>query len=452
MAETLDKETNNIAICGGGLVGCLAASYFAKRNFDVTLYESRSDIRKAEIVIGRSINMAMSTRGREALKRIGLEEAICSKGIEMYSRMIHDTKGNTSVIPYGKKSQCILSIDRRLLNELLLTEAEKFPNVTVKFDHKLTSCKTTTGELLFQNTETKENVETYADLIVGADGSYSVVRKCLAREKPMDYLQEYKSGWYSELCIPANEDGNYAMPPNHLHIWPRGDFMLIALPNQDRSFTLTLFMPKEMFDKITTPEELIEFFTKYFVDTIELIGRESLIRNFFNNKPSPLISIKCNFHHGKKCVMFGDSVHSMVPFYGQGMNAAFEDCVEFFEIFDKKNFEDLNEILESYSQLRVPDAHAICDLAVNNYTEMRYLVTTRKYKLRKKLDNFLNVLFPQSWISLYEMVTFSRIRYSEVIQRRKKQDQIISYVGTATASVFFGLVALASFKYIGKNL
>lgn len=381
-----DQSEKRIAICGGGLVGCLAACYFAKRNFDVTLYEYRSDIREAEVVQGRSINMAMSVRGRAGLRGIGAEESICSKGIEMYSRMIHDSKGNTGAVPYGKDDQCILSIDRRFLNELLLTEAEKYPNVKVKFDHKLLKCKANTGDLVFENTAKKENVEVNADLIVGCDGSYSVVRQSLAKELPMNYLQEYNSGWYSELCIPAKPDGSFAMPPNHLHIWPRGSFMLIALPNQDRSFTLTLFMPKEMFDELTSDYKVVEFFEKYFIDALNLIGREETVKSFFANKPSPLISIKCSPHHGKKCVLLGDSVHSMVPFYGQGMNAAFEDCVVFFEMLDKFGFDNLDKLLNQYSEQRVPDAHAICDLAVHNYTEMRYLVTTKKYKLRKLLD------------------------------------------------------------------
>lgn len=441
-------KIKKISICGGGLVGCLAACYFAKRNFDVTLYEYRSDIRKAEIVQGRSINMAMSVRGREAVKRVGAEEAICSKGIEMYSRMLHDTQGKTGTVPYGKENQCILSIDRRLLNELLLTEAEKHPNVKVLFDHKLLSCKTATGDLVFENTQTKEKVEVSSDLIVGCDGSYSVVRQSLAKEIPLNYLQEYNSGWYSELSIPPKADGSYAMPPNHLHIWPRGEFMLIALPNQDRSFTLTLFMPKEMFDSLTNEKEVTEFFEKYFIDAMELMGREQTVKTYFANKPSPLISIKCSDHNGKKAVLLGDSVHSMVPFYGQGMNAAFEDCIVFFDLLDQMEFNDLDNLLKKYSSIRVPDAHAICDLAVNNYTEMRYLVTTRRYKLRKLLDGFLNRLFPETWIPLYTMVTFTRIRYSDCIKNREKQDRILEQAGKILTTIALGVLGFAAFKHL----
>lgn len=452
MTDYSENSDKKIAICGGGLVGCLAACYFAKRNFDVTLYEYRSDIREAEIVTGRSINMAMSVRGREGLKRIGAEESICSKGIEMSSRMIHDTKANTGTVPYGKDGQCILSIDRRFLNELLLTEALKYPNVKVEFEHKLISCKTATGHLVFENTQTKEKIEVDSDLIVGCDGSYSVVRQSLAKEIPMNYLQEYNSGWYSELCIPAKPDGTYAMPPNHLHIWPRGEFMLIALPNQDMSFTLTLFMPKEMFDQLKDECSVIKFFEAYFIDALELIGREETVKSFFKNKPSPLISIKCSPHNGKKCVLFGDSVHSMVPFYGQGMNAAFEDCVVFFDMLDDIGFGNLDKLLNKYTNIRVPDAHAICDLAVNNYTEMRYTCTTRKYKLRKMLDGFLNKLFPNFWIPLYTMVTFSRIRYSEVIQRRKDQDKLLSKIGHAGLTLALGVAGFFAFNHLSNRI
>lgn len=451
-AQGEQNENKKIAVVGGGLVGCLAACYLAKRNFDVTLYEYRSDIRKMKVVIGRSINMAMSVRGREGLKRIGAEESITSQGIEMHSRMIHDTKGNTGAVPYGKKNQSILSIDRRYLNELLLNEAEKYSNIKIVFNYKLLRCNTNTGELEFENLETKEVVNVKSDLIIGCDGSYSSVRQSLMKEKPIEYSQSYSSGYYLELVIPAverNGTKTFAMPPNHLHIWPRGQFMLIALPNQDCSFTVTLFMQHHMFEMLKTNAQLLEFFEKYFSDALDLIGRKTLVDIFFTTKPSPLISIKCTPHHGKKCVLLGDSAHSMVPFYGQGMNSGFEDVVVFCELLDKIGFSNLDELLSKYSEFRVPDAHAICDLAVANYEEMRYLVTTRGYKFRKQLDNFLNVLFPKSWIPLYTMVTFTRIRYSEVIQKRKTQDQILdSAKFYSTVLIGVGLASLATYKLL----
>jgi kynurenine 3-monooxygenase len=191
----------------------------------------------------------------------------------MFSRMLHDTKGNMSAVPYGKKSQCILSIDRRYLNELLLNEAEKYPNVKMFFNHKLIKCDINSGELELENMETNQVVKTKMDLIVGADGSYSNVRASLLKSKSVDYSQSYACGCYMELRIPPNKDKQFALPPKHLHIWPRGDFMLIALPNQDCSFTCTLFMPLKMFDQLNTPNLVLEFFEKYFIDALDLIGR-----------------------------------------------------------------------------------------------------------------------------------------------------------------------------------
>jgi kynurenine 3-monooxygenase len=301
--------------------------------------------------------------------------------------------------------------------------------VKIFFNHKLINCDTNTGELHFENNKTKEMIHAHSDLIVGADGCYSNVRQSLLKSKPIDFAQSYLAGYYMELRIPACKNGQFAIPPKHLHIWPRGQFMLIALPNQDCSFTCTLFMPLEMFQQVNTSTILLEFFEKYFSDALDLIGRESLCEVYFSSEALPLVSIKCSSHHGRKCVLLGDSAHSMVPFYGQGMNCGFEDCVVFFELLDKHGFENLETIFDKYSEIRVPDAHAICDLAYQNYEEMAYLCTTRKYKLRKQLDKFLNMVFPNYWIPLYSMVTFSRIRYSEVVERKVQQDKIIKLGG-----------------------
>lgn len=222
-----------------------------------------------------------------------------------------------------------------------------------------------------KSTETKETVTTNSDLIVGCDGAYSAVRQSLLKDRTVDFSQTYISSWYLELHMPPR-NGTFAMLPNHLHIWPRGNFMLIALPNQDFSFTCTLFMPQEIFEKIKTPDDVIAFFEKYFADSIDLIGKQHLLDCYFATKPSPLVSVKCSPHHGNKCILLGDAAHAMVPFYGQGMNCGFEDVVVFFEQLDKYGFVNLKQVLESYSALRVPDAHSICDLAQRNYEEVTF--------------------------------------------------------------------------------
>jgi kynurenine 3-monooxygenase len=275
MADYSQNKDKVIVIVGGGLVGCLAACYFAQRQFQVKLFEYRSDIRQMEVVSGRSINMAMSVRGREALRGINAEEKIVSKGIEMYSRLLHDTNGQTKIIPYGKADQSILSIDRRYLNEILLNEAETYKNVEIKFNSKLVQCNTITGECEFLNLSNDDQYETEfikAHLIVGCDGSHSAVRNSLLKQRPINFSEQYIQSYYLELSIPP-KNGTFAIPVNHLHIWPRSDYMLIALPNQDCSFTCTLFMPLVMFDQLKSDEDIIYFFETNFNDALELIGR-----------------------------------------------------------------------------------------------------------------------------------------------------------------------------------
>lgn len=446
----LSNKDKKVIIVGGGLVGCLAACYFAERKFQVTLYEYRPDIRKMKVVAGRSINMAISVRGREALRQIGAEEAIVSKGIEMYSRMLHDQTGKMTSVPYGTATQSILSIDRRFLNEILLNEAEKYNNVEVIFNQKLIKCDTVTGKVDFKNQSTNESVTEQADLIIGCDGSHSVVRQSLLKQKPINYSEEYISSYYLELTIPP-KNGTFAIPSHHLHIWPRGNFMLIALPNQDFSFTCTLFMPLEKFNKINNREQIIDFFNLYFIDALNLIGSDELVESWMSSKPCPLMTIKCEQHHNEKCVLFGDSAHAMVPFFGQGMNCGFQDCEVFFKLFDENNgLENLSTILDKYSEARVPDAKAICDMALGNFVEMSHAVTTKRYMIRKKIDGLLNAIFPNYWIPLYTMVSFTNIRYSEIVKRKITQDKILQWAGVALFSsvTILGYSFLMKFKYL----
>ncbi|XP_069090608.1 kynurenine 3-monooxygenase isoform X2 [Pleurodeles waltl] len=365
--DSAEVQKQRIAVVGGGLVGALNACFFAKKGFSVDLFETREDIRTAKTVHGRSINLALSHRGRQALQAVGLEEQILSKGIPMRARMIHSLSGKQSSIPYGKRNQCILSVDRANLNKELLNAAEQFPNVTMHFEHKLLDCKPPMGAMTFVR-PCKELLEFSCDLIVACDGAFSSVRKQFMRQTRFSYSQEYIPHGYKELTIPP-KDGEFAMKPNYLHIWPRNTFMMIALPNLDKSFTCTLFMPFENFEQLTTGDEVLEFFKTYFPDSIQFIGEQALKRDYFLLPPQALISVKCSsFHIGTKCVLMGDSAHAMVPFYGQGMNAGFEDCLLFSELMDQYQ-NDIKVCLPEFSRLRVPDAHAISDLAMYNYKE-----------------------------------------------------------------------------------
>ncbi|KAJ3610818.1 hypothetical protein NHX12_022909 [Muraenolepis orangiensis] len=416
-AEEPRKDNVVVAVVGGGLVGALNACYFARRGFQVEVFESRGDIREAEIVRGRSINLALSHRGRQALSRVGMEEKIVSKGIPMHARMIHSLNGKQSPIPYGKKGQYILSVDRAGLNKDLLTEAESFPNAKMNFDHRLHDWNSDTGCMTFIRPDgTKESLQ--ADLIVGCDGAFSTIRKQFLRQGRFDYSQTYIPHGYLELTMPAI-DGEFAMKPNFLHIWPRNTFMMIALPNQDKTFTCTLFMPFDEFEKITSGDEVMDFFQTYFPDAIPLIGVDSLQRDYFRLPAQAMVSIKCSPYHIKdKCVLMGDAAHAVVPFFGQGMNAGFEDCIVFDEIMDQCN-EDFSAVLPEYTRVRVPDDHTIADLAMYNYVEMRAHVNSKWFLFRKKLDNILHFLLPKT------IVTFTRIRYHEALQRWQWQNKIL---------------------------
>uniref|UniRef100_A0A672GNP5 Kynurenine 3-monooxygenase n=1 Tax=Salarias fasciatus TaxID=181472 RepID=A0A672GNP5_SALFA len=402
-----------VAVVGGGLVGSLNACYFAQRGFNVEVFETREDIRQAKIVRGRSINLALSHRGRQALKHVGMEEKIVSQGIPMHARMIHSLSGKQSPIPYGKKGQ---------VNPSFSCLAEKYPNAKLNFDHKLQDWSPETGLMTFARSDgSTEHIE--ADLIVGCDGAFSAIRKQFLRRSRFNYSQTYIPHGYMELTMPPI-DGEFAMKPNYLHIWPRNTFMMIALPNLDKTFTCTLFMPFEEFEKITSGDEVMEFFQKYFPDTIPLIGPDALRRDYFRLPAQAMVSVKCSpYHIGDKCVLMGDAAHAVVPFYGQGMNAGFEDCIVFDEILNQFD-EDLSAALPEYTRVRVPDDHAIADLAMYNYIEMRAHVNSKWFLFRKHVDNILHLLMPKTIIPLYTMVTFTRTRYHKAVERWHWQDKV----------------------------
>ncbi|XP_066091357.1 LOW QUALITY PROTEIN: kynurenine 3-monooxygenase [Saccopteryx bilineata] len=436
--DSSDTQRKKIAVIGGGLVGSLNACFLAKRNFQVDVYEAREDIRVAKFARGRSINLALSYRGRQALKAIGLEDQIVSQGTPMRARMIHSLSGKKSAIPYGTKSQYILSISRANLNKDLLTAVEKYPNAKVYFGHRLLKCNPEEGMITVLGSDNVPKDITY-DLIIGCDGAYSTVRNHLMKKPRFDYSQQYISHGYMELTIPP-KNGNYSMEPNYLHIWPRNTFMMIALPNKDKSFTCTLFMPFEEFEKIGTSRAVLDFFHTYFPDSIPLIGEQALTRDFFLLPAQPMISVKCSpFHFKSCCVLMGDAAHAIVPFFGQGMNAGFEDCLVFDELMDKFN-NDLSLCLPEFSRFRIPDDHAISDLSMYNYIEMRAHVNSRWFIFQKNIERFLHVIMPSTFVPLYTMVTFSRIRYHEALLRGRWQKKMIH-----KGFLFFGtLIAIGS--------
>ncbi|KAJ6665370.1 hypothetical protein lerEdw1_004419 [Lerista edwardsae] len=389
---------------------------------DKSLLHYVSDLRGSNAARGKSINLALSHRGRQALKAIGMEEQIVSKGIPMRARRIHMPSGKQYSILYGTKSQYILSIDRANLNKELLSAAENYPSTKLYFGHKLLHCNVESSLLTFSGPG-QISKEVTCSLIVGCDGAFSTVRKQYMRQTRFNYSQEYIPHGYMELTIPP-KNGDFAMEPNYLHIWPRNTFMMIALPNLDKSFTCTLFMPFDDFDKLTTEDQVLDFFQIYFPDSIPLIGKQELMRDYFLLPAQAMVSVKCSSYHiDSCCVLMGDAAHAVVPFYGQGMNAGFEDCLVFDELMNQCQ-NDLSVCLPEFSRLRVPDDHAISDLAMYNYVEMRAHVNSKWFIFRKHVDNLLHALFPSTFIPLYTMVTFSRIRYHEAVQRWKWQNKV----------------------------
>jgi len=441
-------EKKSVAIVGAGLVGALEACYLAQRGYQVHVYDVREDIRKMEHVPGRSINLAMSVRSLSALAKIGLDEHMKTEyGIPMYARMIHNKDGSKYAIPYGKDSQCIYSVGRRYVNEILLDKGDTFSNITYHFNHKLVKTDLDSPKLTFSRTDlpNAEEVVVKPDLVIGCDGAYSAVRKEMMRRPRFNYSQEYIPHAYMELCVPPSPDNDFAMEKNYLHIWPRGQFMMIGLPNQDKSFTVTLFMPTETFNSITDGEGVLEFFRENFRDSIPLIGKEKLVADYCNNKALPLVSVKCfPYNVGSTALIMGDAAHAMVPFYGQGMNCGMEDCLVLNDSMNRHA--DLGEALEEYSKHRNPDAEAMCDLAMYNYIEMRDLVNKKSFLLRKKLDNFLHWLLPDWWVPLYTSVTFSRMRYNRCIENRKWQDAALTRI-----SSIGGLVSLLAVYLIASR-
>ncbi|XP_034254703.1 kynurenine 3-monooxygenase [Thrips palmi] len=452
MADT--AESQKVVIVGGGLVGSLAACMFSQRGYRVDLFEYRNDPRLSAVSQGRSINLAMSRRARAALGLVGLEGELLRHGIAMKARMIHDLEGGTREIPYdARTNQCIYSVGRKFLNDVLLSAAEKRSNVRLLFGHKMTGGSLDEGRVEFERTEggtggpkaKVKAVEAVGDLVVGCDGAFSSLRRLFMKKPMFNFSQTYIEHGYMELRIPPTADGEFAMPPNFLHIWPRGEFMMIALPNQDRSWTVTLFMPFAQFEAITTEAELLAFFGQHFADAVPLLGEDALVGDFFRSKPQPLVSVKCRPYHAGRALLLGDAAHAMVPFYGQGMNAGFEDVRLLSGLLDGLGGSPagLADVLRRFSEHRNADAEAICDLAMYNYVEMRDLVNRPSFLLRKALDNALYAVLPDVWVPLYNSVTFSDMRYSECVRNRVWQDQVIRGVLVAllACAALLGLVA-----------
>ena len=427
MTEQKDK---NVIIIGAGLVGSLWAVYMAKEGYSVKIYERRSDIRNTKISAGKSINLALSNRGWKALDAVGVGDEIRKFAIPMYGRMMHDLEGNLSYQQYGKNDQAIYSVSRGLVNARMMDMAEQKGNATIFFEHECRSVDLEKGVVYLTDKRTGINFEDQADLIFAIDGAFSAVRyNSMQKLDRFNYSQNFIADGYREILLPANEDGSYKMDKNSLHIWPRGRFMLIALANNDGSFTCTLFMPhqndKYSFDKLTSKDKVNDFFKEVFPDFYQMLPN---VADSWEHHPlSSLAIIRCYPWTAGKVALMGDAAHATVPFYGQGMNAGFEDCTVMSELIQKYGL-DWQAIFDEYSRERKPDGDALQDLSLGNYFEMRDFVGDPMFLLRKKIEAKFSELYPEKWMPLYSQVTFSSIRYSVALKQGEIQRAIMDKI------------------------
>jgi kynurenine 3-monooxygenase len=417
----------NIVIIGAGLVGSLLSIYLLRRGHRVRIYERRGDMRKETMSAGRSINLALSDRGLLALEKVGLAEEIRSIAIPMHGRYIHNLEAAPAFQPYGREGQFINSVSRGTLNMKLMDLAER-EGAEIIFNHRCESIDWKNNQAHFASDGNTRLKAMQADLVFGADGAYSAARlQHMLQHERFDYQQYYIDCGYKELTIPPTPHGDFAMEVNALHIWPRRDYMLIALPNLDKSFTCTLFFPfegEQSFEKLQSRSEVQQFFERTFPDAIRLMP--GYLDDFFANPTSSLVTVKCYpWVRGDHFALIGDAAHAIVPFFGQGMNAGFEDCRILDELIGQ--YEDNWEtILEEFQVMRKPDADAIADMAVMNFTEMRAKTADPVFLLQKKIEARLHEKYPDRWIPAYSQVTFSpAIRYSEALKRGEQQEAIM---------------------------
>src|SRR5205809_3011591 len=441
-------------LIGSGLAGGLLATYLGRRGYEVDLYERRADPREGNIVGGRSINLALSTRGIYALEQLGIADEVLRHAIPMRGRMIHDKSGALHFSPYDRDpNKFINSIGRAALNTTVIEAAQRYQNVRVHFNHRCIDVDfdSATAKLVPSGVEAAVSaansdhqiVRARGDAIIGVDGAFSAVRQSMQKKiSGFEYDESYLAHGYKELTIPPAPDGSWRMEKEALHIWPRKSFMMIALPNPDGSFTCTLFWEFEgpcSFATTKTDDEIHRFFDEEFPDAVPLMP--SLLDNFKTNQTGSLVTIRsAPWFYENKVVLIGDAAHAVVPFYGQGMNAAFEDCVVLDQCLAEFPQSRARAFAEYFAR-RKENADALADLAVQNFIEMRDKTASQTFRAKKKLDHLLEGLLPGIYLPLYTMVTFTRIPYSTAARRARLQNRIV-YAGLIVLLLVTGFAAI----------
>jgi kynurenine 3-monooxygenase len=429
----------SVAVVGAGLAGCLLATLLGRRGLQVSLYERRPDPRVVGAERGRSINLAISARGLDALDRVGLRDEALARALPMHGRRIHPVSGaGTAFHCYSADgTRAINSISRSELNALLLDVAEKTPGVTLCFEHRLAELRLEAGTLTFA--APTGIVDARADVVLAADGSYSAARRAVTFREGFSFSQDYLEHGYKELTIPA-WNGDFALDPDGLHIWPRGSSMMIALPNLDRSFTCTLFWPQSTFAALRTPEQVTGYFAEHYADALPLMP--GLVDDFMHNPTGSLVTVKCWpwVHRGAAATLalVGDAAHAIVPFYGQGANCALEDCLQIDADLDAGGG-DWTRALDRYQRARKPNCDTIADLALDNFVEMRDRVASPAFRARTAAQHWLERRLPGRYVSRYELVSFSTVPYAEIPRRIRRQN-----VALAAAAGALGVITASS--------
>lgn len=415
----------NVTIVGGGLAGSLMAYVMGKKGYNVTVTERRNDPRNNRYAGGKSINLVVSHRGWTALEYAGLADQIRPITVPAYGRQIHDLDGAQHFFPYSIKNEPIHSVSRGGLNIRMVELADELDNVSFLWNHKCIEIDANTGSSTYETPNGNSQLE--SDLIIGADGAFSAVRSQLTHFPRFNYSQNYIDSGYKEIHIPPAADGSAQINIEALHIWPRRQFMLMGLANLDNGFTGTVFAPfegEDGLDNMPTAEDGMRYFEKYFPDAIPLIP--NLKEQWEDNPTSALAIIRCEpWHWGSKVMLIGDAAHATVPFYGEGMNASFEDVRIFAELLDAKGDSDMEALLAEYSAIRKPHGDAVQDLSVRNFVEMRDLVADPKFQLRKKIERKVQALHPDKWTPLYSQVKFTDIQYADAMAEGERHDRIM---------------------------
>jgi kynurenine 3-monooxygenase len=438
------SDTRHIAVVGAGLAGCLLATLLARRGLTVTVYERRADPRITGAERGRSINLAISARGLDALERVGLREQSLGRALPMHGRMVHPVHGEESFRPYSSDgSRAINSISRSELNQSLLDAAEATPGVSVVFSHRLTELDTATGRLVFDTPDGPS--EDKADLVLASDGAYSAVRRTIQFIEGFNFAQDFLEHGYKELTIPAR-DGDFALNPDALHIWPRGSSMMIALPNLDRSFTCTLFWPKngaDSFAALDTDEKVLSYFRRHYPDVVDLMP--ALLDDYRYNPIGSLVTVRCwpwvSVGTGCTVALVGDAAHAIVPFFGQGANCAFEDCIEIDRCLEESDG-NWQRALAVYQQRRKDNTDAIGEMALENFVEMRDKVNSRLFQLTRAAEHAVERRLGGRYLSRYELVSFTTTPYSEIAGRLRVQRRALAAC-LAAGVLGIGVVARA---------